>query len=417
MLLDRQLLERTRARDERPPVTVVVGGCGGGRTERLRRVERDLGPSAAQYIDIERVATTPERCYRRRPPRSPFAAAGRPTAPAGARDAFDALLHVPDDGARPRRRSGDLPARRSARLRTFESFPGLRSALRGAGPRARAQPQPLRAQHALRGAGPALGRRRAGPLRRRARRAADAPTTSGRRSAPSRSDDADGPRRAPSRVLVDGHAGYVRALGARWRSCAAAAPPIRSARSPRRMAPDGELAARCRFSYELRLHRARGYGALKAILDVLADGRAADADRHRAAPRSHAGLDQGLPVLAAGRRPRRLRPQALSLRRSAAAPLGPHQPRPARPRRGSGRSARCRSTRSTRLRRRPMRAARAHAPRAARRPRRRRTPASTRASSRSIDAGHRRAHPARRPQLAAIVGTSRRQGLRARSSR
>jgi hypothetical protein len=26
----------------------------------------------------------------------------------------------------------------------------------------------------------------------------------------------------------------------------------------------------CRFSYELRLHRARGYGALKAILDVLA---------------------------------------------------------------------------------------------------------------------------------------------------
>jgi hypothetical protein len=36
------------------------------------------------------------------------------------------------------------------------------------------------------------------------------------------------------------------------------------------MAPDGDLAARCRFSYELRLHRARGYGALKAILDVLA---------------------------------------------------------------------------------------------------------------------------------------------------
>ena len=36
------------------------------------------------------------------------------------------------------------------------------------------------------------------------------------------------------------------------------------------MAPDGELAVRCRFSYELRLHRARGYGALKAILDVLA---------------------------------------------------------------------------------------------------------------------------------------------------
>ena len=37
------------------------------------------------------------------------------------------------------------------------------------------------------------------------------------------------------------------------------------------MAPGGRLARQCCFSYELRLHRARGYGALKAILDVLAE--------------------------------------------------------------------------------------------------------------------------------------------------
>jgi hypothetical protein len=37
------------------------------------------------------------------------------------------------------------------------------------------------------------------------------------------------------------------------------------------LAPDGALDRRCRFSYELRLHRARGYGALKAILGVLAE--------------------------------------------------------------------------------------------------------------------------------------------------
>ncbi len=36
-------------------------------------------------------------------------------------------------------------------------------------------------------------------------------------------------------------------------------------------APDGRLTARCRESYEFRLHRARGYGALKAILGILAD--------------------------------------------------------------------------------------------------------------------------------------------------
>jgi len=37
------------------------------------------------------------------------------------------------------------------------------------------------------------------------------------------------------------------------------------------LAPDGRLAAYCRHCYEFRLHRARGYGALKAILSVLAD--------------------------------------------------------------------------------------------------------------------------------------------------
>jgi hypothetical protein len=36
------------------------------------------------------------------------------------------------------------------------------------------------------------------------------------------------------------------------------------------MAADGGLTSWCRFCYELRLHRARGYGALKAILDILA---------------------------------------------------------------------------------------------------------------------------------------------------
>ena len=37
------------------------------------------------------------------------------------------------------------------------------------------------------------------------------------------------------------------------------------------LSPAGTISIACRFSYELRLHRARGYGALKAILDVLAE--------------------------------------------------------------------------------------------------------------------------------------------------
>ncbi len=37
------------------------------------------------------------------------------------------------------------------------------------------------------------------------------------------------------------------------------------------LAPEGRLARQCGYSYELRLHRARGYGALKAILEILGE--------------------------------------------------------------------------------------------------------------------------------------------------
>jgi hypothetical protein len=37
------------------------------------------------------------------------------------------------------------------------------------------------------------------------------------------------------------------------------------------LATDGRLSRQCAFCYELRLHRARGYGALKAILEILAE--------------------------------------------------------------------------------------------------------------------------------------------------
>jgi hypothetical protein len=40
------------------------------------------------------------------------------------------------------------------------------------------------------------------------------------------------------------------------------------------LATDGRLARQCGFCYELRLHRARGYGALKAILEILAEEEA-----------------------------------------------------------------------------------------------------------------------------------------------
>jgi hypothetical protein len=70
-------------------------------------------------------------------------------------------------------------------------------------------------------------------------------------------------------ALSDGRPAYARLIAELATTAAArgAADPV-SALSAL-LAPGGQLAHACRFSYELRLHRARGYGALKAILEVL----------------------------------------------------------------------------------------------------------------------------------------------------
>jgi hypothetical protein len=83
-----------------------------------------LGRTSAQFIDIERTATTPERFLRALAATSPFPVSE--AAPAGARGAFDATLAF---FARARSSAGE-PATflldEFLELRTFESFPGLR---------------------------------------------------------------------------------------------------------------------------------------------------------------------------------------------------------------------------------------------------------------------------------------------------
>src|SRR5206468_2149188 len=75
-------------------------------------------------------------------------------------------------------------------------------------------------------------------------------------------------------ALADGQPLYVRALAdelaaAREHGGPEATDPISALASV--LAADGRLAKPCGFCYELRLHRARGYGALKAILEILAE--------------------------------------------------------------------------------------------------------------------------------------------------
>ena len=83
--LERRVLEalddRRRQRDRAAGrIPVVLGGCGTGRTSLLLRLRDLLGRNAAQYLDVERIATTPERflsrCASRRRSRAVAARAG-----------------------------------------------------------------------------------------------------------------------------------------------------------------------------------------------------------------------------------------------------------------------------------------------------------------------------------------------------
>ena len=134
----------------------------------------DRAQARAQYIDFERVATTPERFLTAIRRRAPFPA--RPTGQrppeAGAREAFDASLAFLDTARAP----GDVPATflldEVLDIRTFESFPGLRARAARSRRRAGRERQPVRAGVALHRARAPAAARRAGAVRGHARAAA-----------------------------------------------------------------------------------------------------------------------------------------------------------------------------------------------------------------------------------------------------
>src|SRR5262249_39454909 len=117
-----------------PRIPVVLGGCGSGRTSLLLRLRDLIGRTQAQYVDVERVATTPERFLDAVRESSPFPAlpayASANGAEPGARDAFDATLAFLDTARAPGMAPATFLLDEFLELRTFESFPGLRSVLR-----------------------------------------------------------------------------------------------------------------------------------------------------------------------------------------------------------------------------------------------------------------------------------------------
>jgi len=279
MLTARTSLSRrvTAALEASPSrIPVLLGGCGSGRTTLLQQVRERLGRTTVQYIDVERTATTPERFLRAITAVSPFPVADTSSsAPTGARAAFDSAL-----GFFGRVRSAaSEPATflldEFLELRTFESFPGLRRVQHDFIDGLSSSPNRFVLTSRYTARALRLLRDRSARfevIHMPALSAEDALDVLGPAAA-SDPHDADYLARTVQ-SLGDGRPSYVRALAdelSMMREHGGPGSGDAISALAALLAPDGRLAKQCGFCYELRLHRARGYGALKAILEILAE--------------------------------------------------------------------------------------------------------------------------------------------------
>ena len=286
MLTPRSTLTRriAAALDAAPSrIPVLVGGCGTGRSTVLHQLRDRIGRTAAQYIDVERTATTPERFLRAVTGTSPFPG-GDVAPPTTARAAFDHALRFLATTRAAGHETAAFLLDEFLELRTFESFPGLRrvqhdfiDGLAASSNRfvltsrytARAlrllrdrsarfeviHMPPVTAEDTLDMLGLAGG----------ALAGVDVSRPGG-----TAGNDAEFVARTVH-ALADGRPSYVRAISEELHAMRdqGGSDPISALAAL--MAPDGHLSKQCSFCYELRLHRARGYGALKAILEILGE--------------------------------------------------------------------------------------------------------------------------------------------------
>jgi hypothetical protein len=252
-------------------IPVLLGGCGSGRTTLLHQLRDRIGRATSQYINVERAATTPERFLQAVIATSPFPAGD--TVPSGARMAFESTLALFNRTGGGSGEPATFLLDEFLELRTFESFPGLRRVLHDLVNDLSASSNRfvLTSRYTF---------RTLRLLRDRSARfevihmpsltAEDTLDIIGPGEGPSSPHDAHEAEYVARTVqtLADGRPAYVRALADELASM-----PGSDAISALAalLAPDGRLSRQCGFCYELRLHRARGYGALKAILEILAE--------------------------------------------------------------------------------------------------------------------------------------------------
>ena len=273
--LTRRVLAALDASSSRIPV--LLGGCGSGRTTLLQQVRERIGRTNAQLIDVDRTATTPERFLRAVTSTSPFAPLD--SAPAGARAAFDATLTFFGRARVGSSETATFLLDEFLELRTFESFPGLRGVLHDLvdGLAASGNRFVLSSRYTARTL--RLLRDRSARFEVIHMPALTAEDTldmldlDAGHLATGHPPEAEYTARAVQ-ALADGRPVYVRAIADELSGMREQGGPgghdVVSALVAL-MSPNGRLSRQCCFSYELRLHRARGYGALKAILEILAE--------------------------------------------------------------------------------------------------------------------------------------------------
>jgi hypothetical protein len=272
MIVERAVLERrVQTALEAARIPVLLGSCGSGRTSTLLRLAGSIAAGPTQYLDLAAAATTPERCYRTVTEASEIRPSGpAPAAPDSPRAAFDALFTFFDQSASGSTNPPTFLLDEFLELRTFENFPGLRQVHRDAIARLASSPARFvlasrftsRTHRLLRDAPSRFEVVHVPPL--------DVQETGALARAVA------GPRHgwvvdmAPAvATLCAGRAAYVNLVIGALVEHGPAIDPVGALALL--LAPEGRLTARCRQSYELRLHRARGYGALKAILGILAE--------------------------------------------------------------------------------------------------------------------------------------------------
>lgn len=267
----RRLLGALDASPSRIPV--LLGGCGSGRTTLLWQLHERLGRTSAQFIDVGRTTTTPERFHHAVGMAAPFPGLEPPKV--GARAAFDSTLDFFTEAHAPNGGPATFLFDEFLELRTFESFPGLRRVIydfidRLAGSRNRfvlTSRYTARSLRVLRDQTARFEVIQAPPFS-----AEDTfdlsgpPAAGGTEPHPAHVHDTDFQART-AQAIGDGRPAYIRAIidefnAMRDRDGGDALSALAS-----QLAAGGRLANLCEASYKHRLHRARGYGALKAILD------------------------------------------------------------------------------------------------------------------------------------------------------